>query len=359
MNQELVDKLTDLFELQAISVLVHGDAIIEIREAARRQKLTIRFISPSEFSVNALHEDQWKNLLVDRNGPVSIGFWTGLRQALHISESVQVLVFQGIDQLDSPHDAALESVVKGDMDSSDQGARFEHVLATSVSTAPFSPRLERSFQHHLYSAPKWVTALESKAAHVLTGKLSGWPSGDYACPWLRWYSRTTNDRPEVVFILQDWGVEGESLDEAIDLLEKGEGDPTIRAVTQTMRLNIKSHTVCVMNAVWGLRKVHSKKTGYLGHEIHRATFPIWAEALQTLDPKVTCLCGEWAKWQDLDWETPECGSTQIGRWNDWLKESGSISPVDSEKFRNQTFYSIPHPSAWRFNFSAFVEKLNL
>ena len=133
MNLKLVNELTDYLDVKCRSVLVHGYAMPEIEEAVGKQGLALRIIHPKEFSLPAIHEVQRKNLLADRSDPTVVGFWTGLRQTLRISNAVQVLVFQDIEQLDERHAAALESALKGDMDHPEDGSRFKYIWATSAS----------------------------------------------------------------------------------------------------------------------------------------------------------------------------------------------------------------------------------
>jgi hypothetical protein len=357
MNLAQASELADYFEMECTSVLVHGHAIAEIKDAARRQGLMLRIIGPKEFSLPAIHEKARNSLSTNRSNPTRFGLWTGLRQTLHISGSVQVLVFEDIDQLDDQHADALRTIVKGDMDRPEEGLGFKYIWATSYSTAPFRPGLEDVFHRHLWSAPKWLSELESNAAKALTGKLENWPLGGYACPWLRRYHRRTNDRPEIVFVLQDWGIsDGEPLDEAISLLDEGnEGkwDPTIKTIHTVLGDVIESHQACIMNAVWGLRK-SSKKTGYLGDTIHKAAFPVWANALLQLKPKAVCLCGEWAKWAGLNFEHQESGSDAIERWIAWTKSPAAITAAS---FDDMTFHYLPHPSAWIFSFSKFSARV--
>lgn len=141
MNLGLVSELTDYFEAGARVVLVHGNATSEIMDAACQQGLTVRFISPNEFSLPAIRAVQRENLLANRDNPASVGFWTGLRKALRISDSVQVLVFQDINELDDEHRTALESIVKGNMDGPEEGRGFDYVWARIGSSALRDPRL--------------------------------------------------------------------------------------------------------------------------------------------------------------------------------------------------------------------------
>lgn len=211
------------------------------------------------------------------------------------------------------------------------------------------------------SIPSWLANLESKAAKDLKGKTDGWPDDGYACAWLRWYFSLNHGKtPSIVFVLQDWGLaDDESLAEAMKLLNKGEGDRTIKAVFEHSQLKakIKTGEVCVMNAVWGLRNTKNK-TGYLGTEIHAAAFPIWATALKNLSPAKVCLCGEWAKWPKVDWGVGEEGPCQIARWIRWSRCSSTVA-FKAGDFVKQKFYTIPHPSAWTFDFSNFVDDLKL
>ena len=355
MNWTLVDELASILERESPSVLIQGDSIPEIQEAFKRQGIEIRIIGPREFSMPAILEAERKSLLAYGGDTTAAGFWTGFRQKLRIPSSVQGIVFRDIDQLDDTHASALESLAKGDMDDAIQGTRFIHIWATSTSLAPFNSRLERAFAYYFVNMPRWLRDLESKAACSLRNKMESWPGDVYACPWLRWYFSVHHKKgPTVVFVLQDWGIASdETLTEAVELLESQAGDRTIKAITQNRLLSplIENGSVCVLNAVWGLRK--SEKTGYLGDEIHGLAFPIWVEALKKLRPNVVCLCGEWAKWKDLDWGIEEDGSSQIRRWLKFQPTS-SINPDD---LAGVNFRTIPHPSAWTFDFPKFVEGL--
>lgn len=191
--------------------------------------------------------------------------------------------------------------------------------------------------------------------------MDGWPPNrEFACPWLRRYvSMKWEKSPRVVLVLQDWGLaDDESLKEAMKLLGERTGDRTIKAIFGIPRLKqaIASGSVCIMNAVWGLRRADKNKTGYLGDEVHRAAFPVWAAALKELSPTKVWLGGEWAKWPDLDWGKAEGGQRQIERWRKWAELPPSVG-LQTKDFVKQAFCTIPHPSAWTFSFSDFVKDL--
>jgi hypothetical protein len=146
MNLTLVKELTFYLKGECNTVLFRGDAIPEIQEAAHRNGLKVRVIGPEEFSLPAIFEARRENLQAHRDDPAAVGFWTGLRQSLHIPSSVQVLVFRDVDQLDDTHNPILESVVKGDMDRPEEGIGFKYIWATSNPRATLGSRLVFAFQ---------------------------------------------------------------------------------------------------------------------------------------------------------------------------------------------------------------------
>lgn len=363
MNPKLVEMLAYFFKLKTTSVLGYGYSMPEIKEAARRRGLALRIIEPKEFSLSAIHEAQRKTIQANRAHSTSAGFWSGLRQALRIPDSVQVLVFQDIDQLDEAHGAALESVVKGDMDRPEQGNGFQYVWATSATRAPFSPRLEQAFHRHFWTAPKWLSELESKAADGLSEKLKSWPSGDFACPWLRWHFYEKRERvPRFVFVLQDWGLadRDESLEQAIGLVGGRNGDRTIKAIARNERLapGITDGTICVMNAVWGLRNPTESKSGPLGDRIHRASFPMWASTLLKLGPERVFFCGGWAKEKEVAWNSSLNGAQAMETWIDWAEPERRFQ-LHSRDFGGMEFYFLRHPSAPGSDFGRIAPQLIL
>ena len=182
--------------------------------------------------------------------------------------------------------------------------------------------------------------------------MDGWPPNrEFACPWLRRYvSMKWEKSPRVVLVLQDWGLaDDESLKEAMKLLGERTGDRTIKAIFGIPRLKqaIASGSVCIMNAVWGLRRADKNKTGYLGDEVHRAAFPVWAAALKELSPTKVWLGGEWAKWPDLDWGKAEGGQRQIERWCHLSASSFyRISPFFCHILISQQFQQRRHIIQW-------------
>ena len=211
------------------------------------------------------------------------------------------------------------------------------------------------------SAPNWVTNLEVKAAHALTGKLESWPSGEYVCPWLRWYfSEPRKHRPKIVFILQDWGLfcANEHLADAIQTIASGSnGDRTTQTIAKTAGLQkqLNSGAACIMNAIWGLRNSGSK-TKPLSLSIHRAAFPIWATALLQFKPEIVCLCGAWAKDPQIEWNRRLDGAQAMELWIRWA-ELENKPAVEAENFKGMQFQYFRHPSAVGSDFAQVASEL--
>ena len=197
---------------------------------------------------------------------------------------------------------------------------------------------------------------------------------DYSDPWLEWLWKddvSPGSGCDVIIVLQDWGEEYEEGELSRILEDKktpkdDADDRTLRIIINAFKPEkIRARKVIIFNAVWALRKKGSSKTGELSERIHKAAFPNWADMVKTLcsDGKwrQVCLCGAWAKWSkttewpEIPWGEFRDGPQIIGLWKKWAS-SNDVSPED---FRNLEFCTIPHPSAWRFDFRSFLVRLHI
>lgn len=199
--------------------------------------------------------------------------------------------------------------------------------------------------------PLWLQDLESEAQSSLGEKMVGFNATIYACPWLRWYcANYSNKTPEVVLVLQDWGVnDGSGIDAAIEEVGLKIGDTTIKNIYahDKLRKGLSDGSWCVMNAVWGLRKNRpsgERKTGYLGDAIHRAAWPIWSEAVTHLRPKKLITAGDWSFFPNYKWASIPGKSKDIARyfklWDAWAKYyRASFS-------KSGKYQYCAHPATW-------------
>lgn len=211
--------------------------------------------------------------------------------------------------------------------------------------------------------PKWLSELEADAGDGRLGdKLEGWPLDNkvYACPWLRHYVQNFSDKPRMVFVLQDWGMVSDSgpLDGAMEAVSTRQNDDrTMREIFMTpgMHEALNSPAICFMNAVWGLR-TRGRKSGPLPDDIHRASFPIWAQALLKLKPDTVCLCGSWARDKKIAMDHAANGASVIKEWIAWAQPKEPIS-FSAKDFSQMEFNYLPHPSAPGLKFKPLAAKL--
>jgi len=149
--------------------------------------------------------------------------------------------------------------------------------------------------------PAWLDRLEREAAERLDGRMLSFSGGEYACPWLRWYLRRHRNRaPEVVVILQDWGLghgERVSIDAAVKEISSPGGNQAMLSIfSREMTSNgLLDGSLCVLTAAWGLRlDLGANQRADLKKAIHAAAWPIWATALRKLSPtKLIVTTGYW------------------------------------------------------------------
>jgi hypothetical protein len=195
--------------------------------------------------------------------------------------------------------------------------------------------------------PKWLQALELKAASALSGHMAGFGGRDFVCPWLRWYVRKhPRTTPEVVFILQDWGTteDDQGVVAAMNFISLRQGDPTIIKLfaNNDLKRGLETGTHCVMNAVWGVRPMiaglPAKKTGYLGKRIHSAAWPIWSEAVQQLSPTQKVItAGAWSRFSP----TPPDAPAYFEKWARWTK-----TPNFAPRLQDVGYAYMKHPCTW-------------
>lgn len=169
--------------------------------------------------------------------------------------------------------------------------------------------------------------------------------GEYACPWLRWYFRRHRSRlPEVVVLLQDWGVghrERVSIDSAVKEITSAGGNRTIlnifnRELTSTGLLD---GSLCVMSAVWGLRlDLGANGQVDLTKRIHAAAWPIWTEALRKLGPsKRIVTTGSWT----ADYADEPTADGFLEKWGNRVKFLPKVP-----RFPGVAHEHWEHPGLW-------------
>ena len=191
-------------------------------------------------------------------------------------------------------------------------------------------------------------------------------------PWPEWLARRIEIYGDfrcscrTIFVLQDWGEElppdlgVNLLNDSIEGGKSGEDDSTLEVIKQSIgRKVLLEGKVVIFNAVWARRASNIPKSRELNAAIHQAAFPIWAGIIRTLclgqEKRSVCLCGSWAKWPEITWGEFRNGPEIIGLWKKWAP-SNDVSPQD---FQNIRFCTIPHPSAWMFNFGSFLVGLDV
>jgi hypothetical protein len=195
--------------------------------------------------------------------------------------------------------------------------------------------------------PKWLQALELKAANALSGQMAGFGGKDFACPWLRWYlQKHPQTTPEVLFILQDWGVatEDQGIEAAINEISSRKGDKTIANIfgEPILKLGLENGTHCVINAVWGVRPtvdgITAKKTGYLGKKAHAAAWPIWSEAVRHLSPSQKVItAGTWSGFSPVS----DNANAYFEKWALWSK-----TPNSAPDLPGVGIAYTKHPCTW-------------
>lgn len=193
--------------------------------------------------------------------------------------------------------------------------------------------------------PDWLMRLEGEAVGRLNGHRHGFTGGEFACPWLRWYFlRHRNKRPETVLVLQDWdAVEpaGQSIMDAIKLISSPGGGRGVRNLfgREDTGNGLQNGTLCVMNAVWGLRPEQNLRAkGLLTKSVHRAAWPVWTAALRHLRPtRQLITAGPWAaKYEGLNSSDAFLGELERHYFTE------GVAP----KLRGVSHEQWEHPSHW-------------
>lgn len=212
-----------------------------------------------------------------------------------------------------------------------------------------------------------IDELGKKADDRLQGKMRKFNGAGIRCPWLEWWKKGLNNSSEItgLLLMQDWGNESESLEEAIEYITNAlsKSNPEeIEDVTlknlfscQRWKQSIASGEWLVSNAIWGIRQDGQAKSGCL-YDIHRLAFPIWLELLHFLSKGSQkfrlVVAGGWAVFKD---EFKSNGSLDLENYLDlWIKWTCKKSPQEQKKLKimaqecQGTAYHVTHPATWKW-----------
>lgn len=209
-------------------------------------------------------------------------------------------------------------------------------------------------------------AILDRLKHLRPEKLPGMKpfneSSDFGCPWWSWCLKgPVRELPRGILVMQDWGVDGETFQKAVDTLEHcskrlpdSNADTTLKNLFDERRAwgeAIVKRQILVTNAVWGLRE-GERKCSYLGAKTHKAAFFTWAQLVASIavaksdDEFRLYVAGCWATFDDG--KNPSDLRDYLMKWQKWasngpFKFDGKIDAL--EKCRGQVIY-LRHPCLW-------------
>src|SRR5581483_4850708 len=181
-----------------------------------------------------------------------------------------------------------------------------------------------------------LSDLEAKAAEILGNFMGGFDAGIsdkiICCPWLNWRKNLLFERKwDGILLMQDWGNESQSLEDAIKNIANGNGDSTIKSLCRDSWKSViwgSNPTWLVTNAVWGVRikrnqKNKVNKCGYLGDDIYAKAFQIWAAILADAAKRNKKLkvvfAGSWARF-DNDSQNSMNLKGFLENWKNWCQK---------------------------------------
>ncbi|MBV6500575.1 MAG: hypothetical protein CJBNEKGG_03056 [Prosthecobacter sp.] len=210
-------------------------------------------------------------------------------------------------------------------------------------------------------------ALLDRLRHFRPEKLPGMKpfneSSNIGCPWWSWCLKDpVGELPRGILVMQDWGVDGETFQEAVDTLENSSkrlpdsnADRTLKNLFDERRewgRAIVKRQVLVTNAAWGLRE-GKDKCSYLGAKTHKAAFLTWVHLVASIaeaksdDEFRLFAAGCWATFDDG--KNPSDLRDYLMKWQNWAsqgryKVDGNIGSL--EKCRGKVVY-LRHPCLWQ------------
>jgi hypothetical protein len=201
------------------------------------------------------------------------------------------------------------------------------------------------------------------------------------CPWLTWASNKWADpiTPRGILIMQDWGLQGESLREAASTIEEYSNstlssDPTLSNLfaTEAWRAAIRNGSILVTNAVWGLRPstedAPNKICGYLGAAIHKRAFLRWGKLVALLSSGARqggdlrlFVAGEWARFDGKENRSGIPIKDYLGCWRQWASNYSGKVPSNEfppelddtmiEECKGRVVF-LSHPCTWNYRFES-------
>lgn len=212
-----------------------------------------------------------------------------------------------------------------------------------------------------------ITSWEQAAETAFTAipQLAHFPTANkakYSCPWLHYWLGLNQPaaKLEGIFMMQDWGflMSNTTLDEEIREIKSAFSgqhieDSTLDNLAMTGWASpIRSGRWLVTNAVWALR-TGENKCGYLGNEIHMASYRVWSQIIDFFAQQNSKLnlvvAGDWARFSEQRVGFKIELQKYMARWEGWaIGGSSSVNRWDSL----QGFaYHCHHPSTWRWTAS--------
>jgi hypothetical protein len=201
------------------------------------------------------------------------------------------------------------------------------------------------------------------------------------CPWLKWAMKELDDpvTPRGILIMQDWGLQGETIDEAVSVIDAYSknallDDRTLSNLfaTEAWKAAILERSILVTNAVWGLRPstddAPNKICGYLGAAIHKRAFLRWGALVAQLSTRTQngddfrlYVAGEWARFDGKENRSGTRISDYLRCWKQWASNySEKVAHHEFPSELNDDFIEkchgrvvfLSHPCTWNYRFES-------